>query len=171
MQFMLIKMIENFSIILFFVSIISAVFILFSKSNLTTSYKIQTIFACYLFFNIGINYLFNSILHLFFADAVVEFLGWSKSPFELEIGFACLGYSITGFISIISKFGFRFATILAPAIFLLGTTLGHIDQIIISSQNYKPSENSLIFLIDIFIHAFGFLLLYLQHKYVKQAIS
>lgn len=81
---------------------------------------IEIIFSWFLLFNIGLAYLFNFVMHVFFGDFTAQFIGWPQSPFQMEVGFASLGIAVNGIISFKSKIAFRAATIIVPAMFLWG---------------------------------------------------
>lgn len=59
-------------------------------------------------------------MHVFFGDMIAGFIGWAKSPFQAEVGFASLGFAVVGFMAFRGTFGLRLAAVTAPACFLLG---------------------------------------------------
>ncbi len=124
---------------------------------------IEILFSWFLLFNIGLSYFLNFIFHVFFGDFSAQFIGWAQSPFQLEVGFASLGFAVNGLIAFKSSLVFRAATIIAPAMFLWGAAAGHIYQMIIA-QNFEPGNAGTIFWTDILIPIMAFILLWLQYK-------
>ena len=102
-------------------------------------------------------------MHVFFGDMVASFIGWSQSPFQLEVGFASLGFGAVGIMSFWAGFGFRAATVIAPSFFLLGAAGGHVYQMI-TAHNFAPGNAGTVFWTDILIPLLGFTLLTLQFK-------
>ncbi|WP_367606983.1 DUF6790 family protein [Legionella sp. W05-934-2] len=125
---------------------------------------IDKLFAYFLLFNIGISYLYNFVMHVFFGDMAAAFIGWSQSPFQLEVGFASLGFCVVGLLSFWGNLGFRAATILAPSFFLWGAAGGHIYQMIVA-HNFAPGNAGIIFWSDILIPIIGLTLLYMQYQH------
>ncbi|KTD06920.1 DUF6790 family protein [Legionella jamestowniensis] len=159
---------RNFTWTLFILSMIVACLVLLFKPKPLSKAKIIDIFFSYfLLFNVGISYLYNFIMHVFFGDFTAQFIGWAQSPFQLEVGFASLGFSIVGILSFWSGFGFRAATLIGPAMFLWGAAGGHIYQMV-TANNFAPGNAGSIFWSDILIPIIGFILLWLQYKNPKQ---
>lgn len=153
----------NFTLTLFILSILFAVLALTLKSKLKKAEVIDVLFSYFLLFNVGISYFYNFVMHVFLGDMAAQFIGWAQSPFQLEVGFASLGFAVIGIISFWSKLGFRAATVIAPAMFLWGAAGGHIYQMIVAN-NYAPGNAGVIFWTDIFMPILGFILLWLQYK-------
>ncbi|MDP1603964.1 MAG: hypothetical protein Q8M03_11940 [Legionella sp.] len=158
---------SNFTISLFVLSILIAGIVIAFKRPLKKSEAIDILFSYFLLFNVGISYLINFIMHVFFGDFIAQFIGWAQSPFQLEVGFASLGFAVIGIISFWSRIGFRAATIIAPAMFLWGAAGGHIYQMIMAN-NYAPGNIGSVFWTDIFMPIIGFTLLWLQYKNPKK---
>lgn len=158
---------SNFTISLFVLSIIVAGIVMAIKRPANKPERIDILFSYFLLFNIGFGYLFNFIMHVFFGDFTAHFIGWSQSPFQLEVGFASLGFAVIGIISFWSRIGFRAATVIAPAMFLWGAAGGHIYQMI-TANNYAPGNAGAIFWTDIFMPIIGLTLLWLQYKNPKK---
>lgn len=164
MQTFIAFLLSNFTLTLFVLSIIFAGIALWrAQKPIGKSKTIDILFAYFLLFNIGFSYLYNFVIHVFFGDMAAAFIGWAQSPFQLEVGFASLGFGVVGVISYWSGFGFRAATILAPSLFLWGAAGGHIYQMVIAN-NFAPGNAGIIFWSDIFIPVIGLTLLYLQYR-------
>lgn len=72
----------------------------------------------YLFFGVGVTLLYNAVMHTIFSEMTAGFIGWANSPFQLEVGYASLGFAVVGFVSCWRGFDMRLAAILGPALFL-----------------------------------------------------
>ncbi|MCC5015378.1 MULTISPECIES: DUF6790 family protein [unclassified Legionella] len=163
MEQFIIFALSNFTLTLFILSVLFAALALTLKSELKRADVIDVLFSYFLLFNVGISYLYNFVMHVFLGDMAAQFIGWAQSPFQLEVGFASLGFAVIGIISFWSKLGFRAATVIAPAMFLWGAAGGHIYQMIVAT-NYAPGNAGIILGTDIFMPILGFILLWLQYK-------
>lgn len=168
MQEMIVFALSNFTLTLFVLSIIAAgIALAFKSKPVNKPVVIDVLFSYFLLFNIGISYLYNFVMHVFFGDIAAQFIGWAQSPFQLEVGFASLGFAVIGIISFWSKIGFRAATVIAPAMFLWGAAGGHIYQMVVAN-NYAPGNVGVIFWTDIFMPIIGFILLWWQYRNPKK---
>ena len=102
-------------------------------------------------------------MHVFFADMAAAFIGWKNSPFQYEVGFASLGFSIVGILAFRASLPFRAAAVIGPSFFLLGAAGGHIYQMI-AAHNFAPGNAGIIFWTDIILPLIGFTLLYFQYR-------
>jgi hypothetical protein len=123
----------------------------------------EAVFAWFLFFSIGVSFLYNFVMHVFFGEMAARFIGWADSPFQAEVGFASLGFAAVGFLAFRGSTGLRQAAVIGPSIFLLGAAGGHIYQMIAAS-NFAPGNAGVIFWTDILVPAFGILLLVLHMR-------
>jgi hypothetical protein len=123
---------------------------------------IEALFSYFLLFSIGVSFLYNFVMHVFFGEMAARFIGWADSPFQAEVGFASLGFAAVGFLAFRGDRGLRIAAVVGPSLFLLGAAGGHIYQMI-AAQNFAPGNAGIIFWTDILIPAFGFALLTLRH--------
>ena len=98
-----------------------------------------------------------------------SFIGWADSPFQLEVGFASLGFAVVGFLAFRGSLGMRAAAVIGPAFFLLGAAGGHIYQMV-KAGNFAPGNAGTVFWMDIILPVVGFVLLYLSHKSKKQQL-
>jgi hypothetical protein len=108
----------------------------------------------FLLFSIGISYFYNFVMHVFFGDMAARFIGWENSPFQLEVGFASLGFSVVGFLAFRGSAGMRLAAIVGPAFFLWGAAGGHVYQMV-TAHNFAPGNAGVIFWSDIFLPIIG----------------
>lgn len=132
-----------------------------NKDKLSKPVVVEAFVAYFFLFSIGVSYLYNFIMHVFFAEFTASFIGWANSPFQLEVGFASLGIGVAGFIAFRQDFSFRVATLIPPALFLWGAAGGHIYQII-TAHNLAQGNAGVILWTDILLPLFGFTLLLLQ---------
>ena len=75
---------------------------------------------------IGVGTLWAAVFHLAFPALAAHYIGWQNSPFQFEVGTADLAFGILGVAAFWSSIGFKTATVLAIAIFLLGDAAGHV---------------------------------------------
>lgn len=148
-------------------TVVSIIVLFFQKKPLSNFTVIDVLFSYYLLFSIGINYLVNFILHVFFGDMIAKFIGWENSPFQLEVGFASLGFAVVGFLAFKGSLGMRAAAVIGPSMFLLGAAGGHVYQMI-TAHNFAPGNVGTVFWMDIILPVIGFTLLYLYHRADKK---
>jgi len=122
---------------------------------------VEALFSYFLLFSIGIGFLYNFVMHVFFGEMAARFIGWADSPFQTEVGFASLGFAAVGFLAFRGDRGLRIAAVVGPSLFLLGAAGGHIYQMV-SAYNFAPGNAGIIFWTDILIPAIGICLLWLQ---------
>jgi hypothetical protein len=114
--------------------------------------------AYYVLFSVGFIYLVNFVYHVFFGAMSAEFIGWADSPFQTELGFASLGFSLVGFFAWRGGYEARVAAVIGPAAFLLGAAGGHVWQIVVNN-NHAPGNSGLLLWMDIVIPLAGLLFL------------
>lgn len=164
MQEMIAFILSNFTLSLFVLSLMFvAVALWYTPKPIDRAHLVDILFAYFLLFNVGLSYLYNFVMHVFFGDMAASFIGWAQSPFQLEVGFASLGFGVVGIISYWAGLGFRAATILAPSFFLWGAAGGHIYQMV-AANNFAAGNAGIIFWSDIFIPVIGLTLLYMQYQ-------
>src|SRR5262249_42285703 len=77
------------------------------------------------------------------------------SIFQLEVGFASLGFALVGLLAFRGSFDLRLAAIVGPAGFLWGAAGGHVYQMI-TAHNFAPGNAGVIFYSDILVPMVGF---------------
>ena len=159
---------SNFTLSLFVLGLIPIIFVVWRGSRLKpTHFSSERILAYFIFFNSGLNNLYNFVMHVFYGDMAAKFIGWEQSPFQLEVGFASLGFAVIGLMCIsVKNLGFRTATVLCPTFFLWGAAGGHIYQMI-TNDNFSPGNAGIIFWTDIFLPIIGLVLLIIQWRCSK----
>ncbi len=113
----------------------------------------------FLFFAIGITYIFNGIMHTAFGDMSAASIGWENNGFQAEVGFASIGVGIVGILAFPRRmpYSLKFAALVGPACFLWGAAGTHIIDII-TTGNLAPNNAGLILYTDIFTPVIGFVL-------------
>lgn len=149
---------SNFSLTFLFLGLIISGVSLLIKRQKKPNEIADYFLAGYLFSAIGLSFLYNFIMHVFFAEMAAKFIGWQNSPFQYEVGYASLGFAVVAICACRSSFHFRLAAILGPAFFLWGAAGGHIYQII-TADNYASGNAGVVLWTDIFLPILGFILL------------
>jgi hypothetical protein len=124
---------------------------------------VEEILAWFLFFSIGVSFLYNFVMHVFFGEMAARFIGWPDSPFQAEVGYASLGFAAVGFLAFRARSEVRLAALLGPALFLWGAAVGHALDMV-RAHNFAPGNAGAIFWTDIFLPVFGFVLLALSRR-------
>jgi hypothetical protein len=159
----------NFTLTFLVIGLVAAlVSLLRTPKPRTPAIVIEALFFYFLMFSIGFGFLYNFVLHTFFGEMTARFIGWADSPFQVEVGFASLGFSAVGFLACWRSFDLRLAAVVGPALFLLGAAGGHIYQLM-KTSNFAPGNAGVVLYTDILIPVIGFVLLWLQHRYDARA--
>jgi hypothetical protein len=154
----------NFTLTFFVLGLLaSAIALWHARGPRTPALIVEALFSYFLLFSIGLSYLYNFVLHVFFGKLAAGFIGWKDSPFQLEVGFASLGFAAVGLLAFKGSFDLRLAAIVGPACFLWGAAGGHVYQMI-TAHNFAPGNAGIIFYSDILVPIVGFLFLWLQHR-------
>ena len=94
---------------------------------------------------IGWSALGAGISHIFFGKAISRSIGFTRSPFELEVGFANLGFGVAALMAGSFQKEYWLAIIVANSIFRVGCGAGHIKQIIMD-RNFAINNTAILFL-------------------------
>jgi hypothetical protein len=124
---------------------------------------VEEVLAWFLFFSIGVSFLYNFVFHVFFGELAASYIGWANSTFQAEVGFASLGFSAVGFLAFRRGPEVRLAAVLGPALFLWGAAIGHALDMI-RSHNFAPGNAGIIFWTDILLPIFGLGLLAMARR-------
>jgi hypothetical protein len=161
---------SNFTLTFLILGLIaSGVALLRAPKPLTAPVVVEALFAYFLLFSIGISFFYSFVCHTFFGPMTARFIGWLPSPFQVELGFASLGFAVVGFLAFRRSFDLRLAAVVGPALFLLGAAGGHLYQMI-AAGNFAPGNAGVIFYTDLLIPLIGFTLLWLQHHYGRERV-
>jgi len=155
--------ISNFTLTFFVVGLLcTLVDLSLRQKPLHKQQVIEALLSYFLLFSIGFSFLYNFVMHVFFAEMTASFIGWKNSPFQYEVGYASLGFAIVGIIAFKQNLPFRAAAVIGPSFFLWGAAGGHVYQMI-SAHNYAPGNAGVIFWSDIILPIVAFALLYQQY--------
>jgi hypothetical protein len=124
---------------------------------------VEELLAWFLFFSIGVGFLYNFVMHVFFGEMAAAFIGWADSPFQAEVGYASLGFAAVGFLAFRGSLETRLAAVLGPALFLWGAAIGHALDMV-RSHNFAPGNAGAIFWTDILLPVFGFALIAMARR-------
>ena len=149
-------LLSEFGFVLFVIGLLSA-FISFLRRRTVIS---EALLSNYVLFPVGLLYLVNFVYHVFFGEMSARFIGWADSPFQTELGFASLGFSVVGFLAWRGSYPMRVAAVVGPAIFMLGAAGGHIYQIA-TQHNLAAGNSGLLLWMDVVIPLAGFLFLWM----------
>lgn len=152
----------NFTLTFFVLGLIAAAIAIARMQGAMTRERIvEALFSWFLFFSVGVSYLYNFVFHVFFGEMAARFIGWADSPFQLEVGFASLGFALIGFLAFRGGRDMRIAAIVGPACFLWGAAAGHIYQMI-TAHNFAPGNAGIMLWSDILLPVVGLAFLWLQ---------
>jgi hypothetical protein len=140
-----------------------------SKAPRTRQRVVRVLLLYALVLDVGVIGLpLGFIPHVFFADATARLIGWQPgSPFQFEVGVHDGAWGCLGFLSLWTSGGFWVATGLGWALFMLGATYGHIEQML-TEGNYAP-YNFLTIFSDGFVAVWLLVLVYLYRRWHQPA--
>jgi hypothetical protein len=124
---------------------------------------VEKLIAWFVFWTVGVAYLYNGIFHVFFGKMAAAYIGWADSPFQLEVGVASFGFAFIGFLAAFRSFELRVAAIIGSGIFLIGAAIGHAYQIALT-HNMAPGNAGVMFYSDIVLPVMGVVLLAAQWR-------
>ena len=153
----------NFTLTFFVLGLVAAAIALAFKPQRTYPVVLEALFSYFLLFSIAISYFYNFVFHVFFGEMAARFIGWADSPFQLEVGFASLGFAVLGLLAFKGSRDMRLAAIVGPTCFLWGAAGGHIYQMI-AQGNYAPGNAGIMLYSDILLPIIGLLFLWLQRR-------
>jgi hypothetical protein len=154
----------NFTLTFFVAGLLAcAIALCRARRPRTSALVVEALFSYFVLFSIGLSFLYNFVLHVFFGKLAASFIGWEDSPFQLEVGFASLGFAVVGLLAFKGSFDLRLAAIVGPACFLWGAAGGHVYQMI-TARNFASGNAGIIFYSDILVPIVGFIFLWLQRR-------
>src|SRR5262249_30956395 len=154
----------NFTLTFFVLGLLASAIALWrTRQPRTPAVVLEAVFSYFLLFSIAFANLYNFVLHVFFGKMAAAFIGWEDSPFQLEVGFASLGFAALGLLGFKGSFDLRLAAIVGPACFLWGVAGGHVYQMI-TTHNFAPGNAGVIFYSDVLVPILGFIFLGLQRS-------
>jgi Family of unknown function (DUF6790) len=121
MQDVIAFILGNFTLTFFVLGLLASAIALWqARGPRTFSLIVEALFSYFLLFSIGLSYLYNFVLHVFFGKLAAGFIGWEDSPFQLEVGFASLGFAAVGLLAFKGSFDLRLAAFRSPASYFCG---------------------------------------------------
>ncbi len=156
-------LLSNFTLTFLIVGAIAAAISIASRG---TGHWREAALAYYCLSAIGLTFLYNFVMHVFFGDVAAAYIGWANSPFQAEVGWASLGFAVIGFFAFHQDFELRLAAIVGPACFLWGAAIGHVYQMV-TAHNFAPGNAGVIFWTDILVPLIGLVLLWLRYRGVR----
>jgi hypothetical protein len=141
-----------------------------SPRPLAAPVVVEKFFFWFLFFSIGCSFLYNGFFHTVMPEMAAKLIGWANSPFQIELGFASIGFGLVGVIAPWKSIQMRFAAILPVACFLWGAAGVHI-QSMITERNFAPGNAGVIFWTDLLLPLIGLAFLWLQNRYENEGRS
>ena len=151
----------NFTLTFFVLGLIASAIALAFKTKRTFPVVVEALFSYFLLFSIAVSYFYNFVFHVFFGEMAARFIGWANSPFQLEVGFASLGFAVLGLLAFKGSRDMRIAAIVGPTCFLWGAAGGHIYQMI-TQGNFAPGNAGIMLYSDFLLPIIGLLFLWLQ---------
>jgi hypothetical protein len=140
---------SNFTLTFLVVGIVAAMIDLVRRRQSSEHRVPEALLAWFLLFSIGMAYFYNFVMHVFFGDMAAAFIGWENSPFQAEVGYASLGFSLA---------------------FLWGAAIGHVQQMI-TAHDFAPGNAGITFWMDIFVPLIGFALLWLRYRHREVVLA
>jgi hypothetical protein len=164
-------LLSNFTLTLFVIGLVASLVSLLRRPRpWSHAIIVEALLSWFLFFSLGVSFLYNFVMHVFFSDVAAAFIGWQASPFQKEVGFASLGFSVVGFMAFRGGAGMRLAALVGPACFLWGAAAGHVQQMV-EAHNFAPGNAGVIFYTDLLLPAFGLALLWMRYRADSRAVT
>lgn len=158
---------SNFTLTFFVIGLIfSSVAIYRNRNTLTRSFIIEAILKYFCFWAHGVSWIYNAVMHTVFHTMAASFIGWEDSPFQLEVGFASLGFGIMGLVAIKKNFGLRLGLVIGTSAFLWGAAGGHLYELF-EKENFAPGNAGVMLWTGLLLPVISIVLLYLSAKYDK----
>src|SRR2546429_8193636 len=115
----------NFTLTFFWAGLLASAIALWrARPPRSSALIVEALFSYFVLFSIGFSNLYNFVLHVFFGKLAASFIGWEDSPFQLEVGFASLGFAVVGLLAFRGSFDLRLAATVGPAGLLWGAGAG-----------------------------------------------
>jgi hypothetical protein len=130
----------------------------------------EKLLSWFLFFSVGVSYLYNAVFHIFFGQMAASFIGWADSPFQFEVGTASLGMAVGGFLAAFRSFDLRLGVLVPFSIFTLGAAIVHVYQLA-KTGNEAPGNAGVMLYTDFAVPLFGLVLLWLQWSHGRPGIE
>jgi hypothetical protein len=163
------EMAYTFFLLAVIVAVLFLLFCKFTNKPLRKKRIVEIFLLSFLVISVGLGSIWAFIGHFFLPYTVSASIGWSPSPFELEVGFANLAIGVLGILCLWIRGNFWTATVISSSIFLLGAAYGHIINMM-QYANYAPGNAGAVLYMDIFGPAILILLLLTYKAMEKEAV-
>jgi len=107
------------------VALATALHLWLGKRPVSASRFVEALLLYLLVIFVGVGGLTGFLGHTFKAQEIALKIGWQPSPFQFEVAVANLAFGVLGIMCIWQRGGFRTATGIGYATFLLGCGYGH----------------------------------------------
>jgi hypothetical protein len=155
MQQLITFILSNFTLTFFVLGLVAAWIALVRRPRpWSRAEVVEALLAWFLFFSVGVSFLYNFVMHVFFGEQAAAFIGWADSPFQAEVGYASLGFAAVGFLAFRGGWEVRLAALVGPALFLWGAAIGHALDMV-RSHDFAPGNAGVIFWTDLLLPVFG----------------
>ncbi len=120
-----------------------------------------------LVFGFGVGSLWSFVGHFFLTEQVAEYIGWGKSPFQIELAGYHLAFGLMCMLSLWNRnSGYWGAMVHGMAIFLFTAAGMHIYEMI-EYQNFHPGNAGIPLLIGNTIYPALVILLYWKYHFSR----
>lgn len=135
------------------------------RRNLPRFSKADCFLTYFLTIGVGFQSLLVGHLEMYHGEIVAQYIGWPNSPFLSELGKANIAFGVMGVLSFWCRSGWREATALGYALFVLMTGIGHYRYSIFEPHPHHPILGHII--TTDFMIAASLLFLLLVRRFLK----
>ena len=155
-----------FSIIFLAAALIGfALHLTLTRQPRTKARTVELLLVYLLAINIGLGGLLAWFGHTFMAAEIARKIGWQPgSPFQFEVAVSDLSWGVCGILCIWFGRGFRLATGIGSAIFLLGCAVGHIRDIIEHGNMAAYNAGPVLWIGDVAVPITVLILAFLHYR-------
>lgn len=105
-------------------------------------------FLSWLLLSVGVQAIWGGVFHVFAPNTAAAFIHWEPSPFQFEIGIADISLGIVAVASFWRPLEFKAAVVFFVMLFHGGLAIGHIREIV-NSSNYAAGNAGLLLALTI----------------------
>lgn len=113
---------SNFGIVMFDIAVIAIIMHRVRNKNLSDS---EITFRWLSGVALGLTSLYATLMYAWFPAYSAMQIGWTASPFQLELAMANLAIALLGISAVKASFGYRLATVVGSTCWLWGSALAH----------------------------------------------
>jgi len=139
-----------------------------SRQRRTRLRIVELLLLYLLVVNVGLGGLLAWYGHTFMADEIARKIGWPPgSPFQFEVALADLSWGVCGVLCIWLRQGFRTATGIGSAVFLIGCAFGHVRDILEHGNVAIYNAGPVLWIGDLGVPITILILLFLRFQFRK----